>query len=557
MPAALPSPMRHRHSILAAWVTPACGAFLILWAVVVGMPLALVIASCTATAVISLLVIRGLREREAAEASARELFQHLPLPATVFEATTLRFLDANDAAAAFYGYSREELLRMSVRDLRRPDDLAGLEERVREFPNRSAYRSTHVRKDGALVQVEISIRAFVFGGKDARLAVAKDVTAREEAEAARRILEERFTRLSECGILGVTITNQADEIIEANDTFLRTTGYSRLDLERRTLRWDAITPPEWLHINEIIIRMKAAQGFAGPIEKEYLRKDGTRVPVIVGVALLENGTSLTFILDVTERKRLDELLTENRRAQESSRLKSEFLANMSHELRTPLNAIIGFTEMVHDGEMGPVSAGQRECLESALVSSRHLLQLINDILDLAKVEAGRLDLHPERVELQKTIAEVVATQRPVMLQRGQRIQVEVDPALRDVHLDGLRLKQVLYNYLSNALKFSHEGGEIAVRARPEGAGAFRIEVEDHGVGIQAGDLPRLFTDFTQLDSGYAKQYEGTGLGLALTKRLVEAQGGSVGVRSDFGSGSVFHAILPLSASGDECRAKAS
>jgi signal transduction histidine kinase/DNA-binding response OmpR family regulator len=256
--------------------------------------------------------------------------------------------------------------------------------------------------------------------------------------------------------------------------------------------------------------------------------------------------------EVTERRALaeqlrrqnEDLAQQSRRAQEATRLKSEFLANMSHELRTPLNAIIGFAELMHDGKVGPVSAPHKDCLADILTSSRHLLQLINDVLDLSKVEAGKMEFRPERVELAKLIGEVRDILRGLSARKRIDLGVEIDPGLDEVVLDPGKLKQVLYNYLSNALKFTPEGGRVTVRARHEAGGRFRLEVADTGIGIRPEDQGRLFVEFQQLDGSASKAHPGTGLGLALTKRIVEAQDGRVGVSSVVGQGSVFHAVLP-------------
>jgi signal transduction histidine kinase/CheY-like chemotaxis protein len=256
--------------------------------------------------------------------------------------------------------------------------------------------------------------------------------------------------------------------------------------------------------------------------------------------------------EVTERRALAERLhrqntdleQQSRRAQEATRLKSEFLANMSHELRTPLNAIIGFAELMHDGKVGTVSAPHQECLADILTSSRHLLQLINDVLDLSKVEAGKMEFRPERVELAKLVGEVRDILRGLSAKKRIALAIEIDPALDEVVLDPGKLKQVLYNYLSNALKFTPEGGRVTLAARRERGGRFRLEVTDTGVGIALEDQARLFVEFQQLDSSASKAHAGTGLGLALTKRIVEAQEGTVGVSSILGQGSTFFAILP-------------
>jgi signal transduction histidine kinase/DNA-binding response OmpR family regulator/HAMP domain-containing protein len=231
----------------------------------------------------------------------------------------------------------------------------------------------------------------------------------------------------------------------------------------------------------------------------------------------------------------------------ASAYKSQFLANMSHELRTPMNAIIGFSELLTDDDVPVAPAQQKEFVGYILESGRHLLRLINDVLDLSKVEAGKLEFRPEPFKVEPTVHELLAIMKTTAATRRVRVHAALDPAVSEVVLDPARFKQVLYNFLSNALKFTAEGGKVEVRVMPEGPDRFRLEVEDNGAGIKPDDLERLFVEFQQVGAE-AKKQGGTGLGLALTKRLVEAQGGTVGVRSTPGQGSVFHAILPRSVS---------
>ena len=286
----------------------------------------------------------------------------------------------------------------------------------------------------------------------------------------------------------------------------------------------------------------------------HRRKDGSLFPVrIEAVRIGQNEDRSTWgvsVHDLTDRRQVEALRArsaaleaENARVHAASRAKSEFLANMSHELRTPLNSILGFSELLAHGEVGPLTEQQLDFVQDIHRSGRHLLHLINDVLDLAKVEAGKLEFEPAPVDLAVLVEDVTRLVGASAAARSLRVETDVADDARNARLDASRFEQVLFNYLSNAVKFSLEGGRVQVRVRAEGA-FVRLSVQDGGVGISAEDQPRLFHVFEQLDAGRAKRHGGTGLGLALTKRIVEAQGGRVEVESAVGVGSTFHALLP-------------
>jgi PAS domain S-box-containing protein len=379
--------------------------------------------------------------------------------------------------------------------------------------------------------------------------IAAIAITRERAENERRQSERRYRSLVESNVIGVIIVDTAGRVVEANDAVLRMIGYSRDELA--SLRWGTLRATGGSAADPFA--RIGDSGVCPPLEEELIHKQGHRVPVRVTAALLAGSGSdaICLVEDVAERKEQErirqqnvELEEANRAALEANRLKSEFLANMSHELRTPLNAILGFSEFLSDQTPGPLNTKQSECLGHVLTSAHHLLRLINDVLDLAKVEAGRLDLYPEEFELCEVLEEVCSVARAIGQTKSITVQHTCDKELSPVRLDPQKLKQVLFNLLANAVKFTECGGHVDVEAHMLDRTRIEIKVHDNGIGIDQHDLPKLFQAFRQLDGGAARRHEGTGLGLALVKRLVESQNGSISVESRLGQGSTFSVVLP-------------
>ena len=233
---------------------------------------------------------------------------------------------------------------------------------------------------------------------------------------------------------------------------------------------------------------------------------------------------------------------QSRELEKANRLKSEFLASMSHELRTPINALIGYTSLMIDRIYGDITPKQEEGLRRIQASAQHLLELINDILDLAKIEAGKMPLHLEDVPVTSIIAEITQQIEPLVRKKSLEFVTEVPPDAPVMHTDRTKVKQILLNLLSNAVKFTH-AGQITLRVTPIN-GCVRMDIIDTGIGIRAQDLHAIWEDFRQVDQSRTREFGGTGLGLSITRKLVEALGGDIGVESEYGTGSTFSVTLP-------------
>ena len=333
-----------------------------------------------------------------------------------------------------------------------------------------------------------------------------------------------------------------------------TTDYPSRDL---LLRWgyQAVLAVPLLHVGRVIGAMNVRRSRAGKFSAQEVELVTTFARQ--SAVAIENARLFREIQDTA------------RQLEEVSRHKSQFLASMSHELRTPLNAIIGFSEVLLDPNLGDLPPEeQREFLTNILTSGKHLLRLINDVLDLSKVEAGKMELHPEAVSLADTVEGVLGTVKPLAMKKQVRVSSTLDPGLPPVWADPPRLKQILYNLLSNAIKFTPAGGRVTVTAcrvdsstgqptvssrpidqltiplidrKPEW---LEVSVADTGIGIPEKDLDRIFEEFEQVADPTRPRQEGTGLGLALVKKLVRMHGGTVRVASTPGKGSTFTFTIP-------------
>ena len=309
--------------------------------------------------------------------------------------------------------------------------------------------------------------------------------------------------------------------------------------------------------------LKASPGINGPLSDnlqleqifvtgnkksgEFTAKDG-RVWFVQAIPVTGEDGRIIGVLetcrDITERKAAEKLLQEKQIAEEANRTKSEFLANMSHELRTPLNSIIGFSDLLYEKAYGELSEKQLRSVGNISKSGKHLLNLINNILDLSKVEAGKLELDYKEFELASKLNLIKNLLSPIADRKNIQIEIDVDSNLTSVCADEARFVQIMHNLVDNAIKFSYENGLVKIGARKKGD-IVEITVKDTGIGIKAEDQNKLFKPFSQVDSFFSKQFQGTGLGLSLVKQIVNLHGGYVWFRSKPGEGSTFAFTIPI------------
>jgi PAS domain S-box-containing protein len=393
-----------------------------------------------------------------------------------------------------------------------------------------------------------------------------DMSERQQRLAAEEQsrMERRFRQLLEAAPDAIVEVSADGRIVLVNRVAEEMFGYVRDELLGESVDLlvpDAIRHQHYRHRDSYLEHPRTRPMGSG-LELHARCKDGSLFPVEISLSPIqtEGGMHVTAVIrDVTERKRAEkevrrlqlqytgELEARNREIERANRLKSEFLASMSHELRTPLHTIIGFAELLQEGHEGALGEAQSRFVGHIRRDSEHLLELINDVLDLSKIEAGHLTLKRETYPLTRSIGEALEAIRPGAAAKGITIE---ELGARDslVDADPLRVKEMLYNLLSNAVKFTPEGGKVWIDA-VEDAGFVRVTVGDTGIGISAAEQENIFDKFYQVGNTTRGVREGTGLGLSITKELVQMHGGWMEVESTPGEGSRFTFTLPIAAPG--------
>lgn len=497
----------------------------------------------------SLGVILDITERKQAEDRFYRAFHSSPdlMAISTLEQGTI--ININDTFLCLSGYSAEEAIGHTsaelglFEDLERSRIIAQLKKDGR-FTNREVRLRT---KAGEWKTCLYSAECIMLDGAPHMLSVAKDITALKRAQQE---IEDLYHK-APCGYHSV---DAKGFFIRINDRELEWLGYTQEEVVGKLRYTDVLTKESALLYQETFPRF-LKEGEVKGIVHEMKRRDGSTFWVLLNATAIYNEdgqfeASRSTLVDITERLRHEEERIELQQQQiktlkEGDRIKDEFLSVISHELRTPLNAIMGFGSLLDDGAGGKLRPEAHEFVDRILESANRMLALINDLLDVARLQAGKYPIILGEIAYEPLITDTVASIRPLAQKKGISVEWSLDVPI-PVCVDGQRISQVISNLLTNAIKYTPEGGHILVKAWLANQ-TLLTEVTDDGIGIAADNLDKLFSPFRQLDMSYTRQVGGTGLGLSISKGIIEAHGGTIDVRSPgLGQGTTFRFALPLS-----------
>ncbi len=472
----------------------------------------------------------------------------------LWDAQTKRILEANTAFRNLLDYSLDAISQLSIYDIvAYSKDL--IDSNIEFLLANKQFRIGEVlyrRRDGSCVDVEVSASVISYGGREIICTVVRDITERKQAEAELRASEERYRLLFKNNPHPMWVYDlETLEFIAVNHAAIEHYGYSRDEFLNMTVA-DIRPPQEVPRLPKNISQVDANIDFAGVWQHQ--KKNRTIIDVeITSYALIFDSRNAELVLahDVTDRLQAEAELYKAKEAAESANLaKSQFLANMSHELRTPLNAIIGYSEILQEEALDFGETDFVEDLQRIHNSGHHLLTLIDDILDLSKIEAGHAELEIEVFDLFEAVQNVAKTVEPLFLRNTNQLNLECPNNICQLHSDKIKLTQILFNLLSNAAKFTQKGTiTLSVERITNNENSWDCEqlifkCTDTGIGMTPAQVQKLFQPFTQADASTTRKYGGTGLGLSIAQKYSQMLGGEITVNSEFGKGSTFTFILP-------------
>jgi len=488
-------------------------------------------------------------ERELTESEEKfKQVVELSIDGIIIGANSGKIVDCNEAACRIFGYDKEEMLELNVSDLLRENFRRGISKIIngKAVTENKIIESINKRKDGTFFTAEIATRTFKLGDEERLIVYVRDITERKKAEKALKASEENFRALVNNTLDGIIILNFEGEVIAANAAVGK-----MFNMQLEKITGTSITKylaPESVPvaIEDQINVLNDKGGYLSVYKAISSRGEPFWIEGLGTKIIYQNQpANIVVIRDITVRKKAEEALINAKTAAEvANRTKSEFLTNMSHELKTPLNSIIGFSDLLKEEIAGPLNEKQSRYVQFISSSGKNLLNIINDILDLSKAEAGEDDLNMEEFSADEAIKKVISMVLPQTLEKDIKLNYQSENRKLWIAADEGKFRQIMENLLSNAIKFTPEGGSIDVTLK-QGDTLVTIEVKDTGIGIPEDSLEKIFKPFIQIDSSLSRNFEGTGLGLTLVKKYVEMHGGNIYVESKIGEGSSFRFELPV------------
>jgi PAS domain S-box-containing protein len=466
-----------------------------------------------------------------------------------------RFLRWNRNFEVVSGYGHDEIAGMHPHDFFATEDRARVQARIQQVfrSGESSMEAPFLSKNGTRTPYFFTGRRVEFEGRPCLVGVGMDISDRVRTEQRLADSERRYRELVEHANSIILRWDSQGRIAFLNEFGQRFFGYTAQEIVGRHVIGTLVPPTDAAgsDLGQLMEQICAAPAAFEQNTNENMRRNGERVWIswTNRIELDANGAVAAILsigTDITERRRAEAERERRLRAEEADRIKSAFLATMSHELRTPLNSIIGFTGVMLQGLAGPLNDEQRKQLDMVRSSARHLLALVNDVLDISKIEAGQLSVAHMPFDARRSIDKVLALVSPQATAKQLALRVQAGEGLGQLVGDQRRFEQVLLNLLSNAIKFT-DYGEVTLVAERRTDDTLQVQVCDTGIGIGPDDLQSLFQPFKQVESGLARRHEGTGLGLAICRRLTELMGGRIDAASEWGKGSIFTVTLPIQA----------